>query len=126
MTSNIRHIADLAIVDLNGRIVLGQETALLRNTIRDLIGCGKTNIFLNMREVPYIDSSGIGELISAFVAAQRAGGTLKLFGLTRRVREVLQIVKLLTVLEIFESEEAALATFTRGESRAIELTARAG
>lgn len=126
MTSNTRHIADLAIVDLNGRIILGQETSLLRKTIRDLIDCGKTNIILNLCEVPCIDSSGIGELVSAFVAVQRAGGSLKLFGLTRRVREVLQIVKLLTVLDIFESEEAALAAFARGERPALELTARAG
>jgi anti-sigma B factor antagonist len=126
MTSKTLHIADVAIVALCGRIVLGQETTLLRNTIRELIAGGKANIILNLHEVPYIDSSGIGELVSAFVAVRREGGSMKLVSLTRKVREVLQIVKLWSVLEIFETEAAALAAFAQEGSRATELTAHAG
>lgn len=120
----IRHTAAVAIVDISGRIVHG-ETATLRNTIRELIAAGDRNIVLNLSEVPYIDSSGIGELVSSFVAVRREGGTVRLLSLTRRVREVLQIVKLLTVFEIFDDEFAAVETFSSQQERAPEWRARA-
>lgn len=121
-----RQIAGVTIVDISGRIVLGEETALLRNTIRDLIALGKKNILLNLGETPYIDSSGIGELVSAYVAVRREGGDVKLLNLTKRVHHVLQIVKLGTIFEIFDNEAAAIKSFTRQENQAQDLTARAG
>ncbi|HEU4417204.1 MAG TPA: STAS domain-containing protein [Candidatus Angelobacter sp.] len=121
----VRQSAAVAIVDITGRIVHG-ETAALRNTIRELIAAGDRKIVLNLSDVPYIDSSGIGELVSSFVAVRREGGTVKLLNLTRRVREVLQIVKLFTVFEIFDDEFAALETFSNPQERPRELRARAG
>ncbi len=126
MKMNQRQISGVVVVDISGRIVLGDETALLRNTIRDLLALGNKNILLNLGEVPYIDSSGIGELVSAFVAARRAGGDVKLLNLTKRVHGVLEIVKLGTVFEIFDTEAAALEAFSRPGSPAQDLKARAG
>jgi anti-sigma B factor antagonist len=126
MKINTRHIADIVVVDFTGRIVVGEETILLRNTVRDLIADGRTKIILNLSEVPYIDSSGIGELVSAFVAARRAGGSLTLIALSRRVREILQLVKLRAILEIYDTEVSALADFARQDRAPKELTARAG
>lgn len=127
MTMKIRdrQIAGVTIVDISGRIVLGDETALLRRTIRDLIARGKKNILLDLGEVPYIDSAGIGELVSAFVAVRREGGNVNLLNLTKRVHDVLQVVKLGTVFQIFDNEAAALEAFTRQENQALHLTARA-
>jgi anti-sigma B factor antagonist len=113
-----RQIAGVTVVDIRGRIVLGEETAQLRNTIRDLIARGKKNILLNLGEVPYIDSSGIGELVSAFTAVRREGGDVKLLSLTKKVRDVLQIVKVLTIFDVFDYEPAALNAFARQEKRA--------
>ena len=113
-----RQIAGVTVVDISGRIVLGEETALLRNTIRDLIARGQKNILLNLGEVPYIDSSGIGELVSAFTAVRREGGDVKLLDLTKKVRDVLQIVKVITIFDVFDNEPAALNAFARQKKRA--------
>lgn len=126
MKMNERQIGDVTILDMSGRLVLGEETALLRNTIRDLISRGKKNILLNLGEVPFIDSSGIGELVSAFLAARREGGEVKLLHLTKKVHHVLQIVKLLTIFDVFEDEAAALQAFAKQEKQAQELKAKAG
>jgi anti-sigma B factor antagonist len=121
-----RQIADVTILDVSGRVVAG-EAALLRESIRNLIARGEKNIVLNLAEVPYIDSAGIGELVSALVAVRRqSSGCLGLLNLSRRVRDVLEIVKLLTVFQVFASEAEALATFTVPQSYARELAARAG
>ena len=121
-----RQSAGVTIVDLSGRLVLGEETALLRNTIRDLITKGKKNILLNLGAVPFIDSSGIGELVSAFIAVRREGGDVKLLNLTRKVDQVLQIVKLRTVFDVFDNEAAALKAFAQQTETAPELKLRAG
>lgn len=120
-----RKIAGVTVVDVSGRIVLGEDTALLRNTVRDLIATGQKNILLNLAEVPYLDSGGIGELVSAFVAVRREGGNVKLLNLTRRVRGILEIVKLITIFEVFDDEAAALESFARPEDGARDLKARA-
>jgi anti-sigma B factor antagonist len=120
-----RQIGDVTILDMSGRIVLGEETALLRNTVRDVLARGKKNILLNLGEVPYIDSSGIGELVSSFLAVRREGGDAKLLNLTKRVHGIVQIVKLETIFEVFDDETAALQTF-RTQANQPELTARAG
>jgi len=113
-----RQIGSVTVVDISGRIVLGEETALLRSTIRDLITRGKKSILLNLAQVPYIDSSGIGELVSAFVAVRREGGEVKLLNLTKKVRDVLQIVKVITIFDVFDNEAAALSAFARQEKQA--------
>ncbi|HWZ44348.1 MAG TPA: STAS domain-containing protein [Candidatus Saccharimonadales bacterium] len=113
MKANNRQIDGITIVDLSGRIVLGEDTALLRKTVRDLIAGGHKRVLLNLAEVPFIDSSGIGELVSAFTAVRREGGDVKLLKLTRRVSDVLQIVKLETVFDVFNDEAAAIQSFAR-------------
>lgn len=119
-----RQIAGVAVVDISGRISLGAGTALLRNTIRDLMARGNKNILLNLGEVPYIDSSGVGELVSAFIALRREGGDIKLLNLTRRVHDVVEIVKLGSIFEIFDNEALALESFARSESQPRDLPAR--
>ena len=120
-----RQIADVTILDVSGRVVAG-EAALLRESIRNLIACGEKNIVLNLAEVPYIDSAGIGELVSGLVAVRRQSGCLGLLGLTRRVRDVLEIVKLLTVFQVFANEAEALAAFTVSQNYPREFRAHAG
>lgn len=120
-----RKIEDVTIVDLCGRIVAGEDSALLRDSVRMLISRGEKNIVLNMEAVPYIDSAGIGELVSALVAIRREGGCLKLLNLTRRVYEVLEIVRLVTVFQIFHSEAKALSTFPVAHDYPPERSARA-
>ena len=111
MKITTRQISGVTILDISGRIILGGETALLRSTIRDLIGKGQKNLLLNLGEVPFIDSSGIGELVAAFTAARREDGHVKLLNLTRKVHDVLQIVKLETVFELFDDEATAIKSF---------------
>ncbi len=125
MKINNRQIADVTILDVSGRVVAG-EAALLRDSVRGLIACREKNIVLNLAEVPYIDSAGIGELVSALVAIRRESGCLGLLNLSRRVRDVLGMVKLLPVFQVFDSEAEALAAFSVPQSYARELTARAG
>jgi len=120
-----RQIAGATILDVSGRVVAG-EVILLRDSVRNLIARGENNILLNLAEVPYVDSAGIGELVSALVAVRRQSGCLGLLNLSRRVRDTLGIVKLLTVFQIFANEAEALATFTPLQSYSRELRARAG
>jgi anti-sigma B factor antagonist len=120
-----RQTEDVTIVDVSGRIVAG-EAALLRASVRSLIASGEKHILLNLADVPYVDSAGIGELVSALVAVRRESGCLGLLNLSRKVREVLRIVKLLTVFEVFESERDALATLSVPHRHVQEWTARAG
>ena len=125
MRFQYRQVADLIIIDLNGRIVAGEETALLRDSIRGVLDRGDKKIFLNLAEVPYIDSAGIGELVRAYVAIERERGWLKLIKPTRKVREVLEIVKLDTVFQIFSTEAEALTTLTVPQDHSRNLEARA-
>jgi anti-sigma B factor antagonist len=120
-----RQTADVTILDVSGRVVAG-EAALLRDSIRNLIAGGETHIVLNLAQVPYIDSAGIGELVSALVAVRRQSGCLGLLSLTRRVRDILGIVKLLTVFQVFDNEAEALASFAVPQDYPRELRARAG
>ncbi len=107
-----RQEGDVTIVDVAGRITLGEGASTLRETIRGLVAKGQKKILLNLGEVSYIDSSGIGELVSAFTTVTNNGGTLKLLGLTKRVKDLLQITKLYTVFDIYDSEKSALGSFT--------------
>jgi len=111
MKSKSRENDGVTIVDLSGRMTLGEDTLLLRETIRDLISRERKMILLNLGDVPYIDSSGIGELVSAFTTVKNSGGELKLLNLTKKVRDVLQITKLYTVFDVFLNEEGAIHAF---------------
>lgn len=113
MKSNSRQVNGVTIVDLNGRITLGEGSVLLRDTVRDLLSKGNKNILLNLADVSYIDSSGIGELVSAFTHVRREGGDLKLLNLTKKVHDLLQITKLYTVFDIRDDEAAAVAAFSK-------------
>ena len=100
-----REVGQITMVDLwAGRIALGEGSALLRKTIRDLLESGKTKIILNLGDINYIDSSGIGELVSGFTAVRNRQGELKLLNLTRKVKDLLQITKLFTVFDVYTEE----------------------
>ena len=111
MKSNNRQVEGVSVVDMSGRITLGEGSVVLRDTIRDLVGKGQKKILLNLGDVTYIDSSGIGELVSAFTAVRREGGELKLLNLTKKVHDLLQITKLYTVFDIKDDETAAIKSF---------------
>jgi anti-sigma B factor antagonist len=111
MRSNTRQVNGVSIVDLSGRITLGEGSVLLRDTVRDLIAKGQKKILLNLGDVSYIDSSGIGELVSAFTTVRNHGGELKLLNLTKKVHDLLQITKLYTVFDVKDDEAAAVGAF---------------
>jgi len=112
MTASTRLVGGVTIVDLSGRIVLGDGSAGLRDLLRDLVSEGNKKILLNLRNVNYIDSSGLGELVSAFTSMRSQGGELKLLNLTKRVRALLQITKLLTVFDITDDEATSVKSFS--------------
>jgi anti-sigma B factor antagonist len=109
---NTRQIGDVTVVDVAGRITLGEGSSALRDSVRDMVSQGHTKILLNLGEVSYIDSSGIGELVSAFTTVTNGGGHLKLLNLTKRVKDLLQITKLYTVFDVHDSEVSAIRSFT--------------
>jgi len=109
MKIHTRTVGDAHILDINGKIILGQGTMVVRSTIKDLLHNGVKKIVLNLAEVNYIDSSGVGELVSSFTAVAKEGGQLTLLNLTTRVREILTITRLLTVFQVFDNEQAAVA-----------------
>ncbi len=113
-----RRIDTVTVVDLGGRITLGDGSTTLRDTVRNLLGQGETRILLNLGEVSYIDSSGLGELVSAFTLVRRSGGDLKLLNLTRKVHDLLQITKLYTVFDVQDDEARAIAAFGRANAPA--------
>ncbi len=109
MDIHTRAVGDARILDISGKIVLGQGTMVVRNTIKDLLHNGVKKIVLNLAEVNYIDSSGVGELVSSFTAVAKDGGQLNLLNLTSRVREILAITRLLTVFQVYDNELAAVS-----------------
>jgi len=111
MTISTREVSHVTIVDINGRITLGDETGLLRDTVRQLIAAGKKKIVLNLAQVDYIDSSGVGELVSSFTTVRNAGGELKLLALTKKVQDVLYVTKLYTVFDVKDDEFTAVKSF---------------
>ena len=106
-----RVVGDVSVVDVAGRITLGEGASALRENIRGLVGKGNRRFLLNLGDVSYIDSSGIGELVSGFTTVTNQGGVLKLLGLTKRVKDLLQITKLYTVFEVFDDEATAVRSF---------------
>jgi len=113
MKASTRQVDGVTIVDLSGRITLGEGSVVLRDTIKDLLGKGQKKILLNLGDVSYIDSSGIGELVSAFTSVRNQGGELKLLHLTKKVHDLLQITKLYTVFDVKDDEAAAIGAFAR-------------
>jgi anti-sigma B factor antagonist len=111
MKTSTRQVDGITIVDLSGRITLGEGSVVLRDTIRDLLSKGSKKLLLNLAEVTYIDSSGIGELVSAFTTVRNQGGELKLLNLTKKVHDLLQITKLYTVFDVKDDEAAAVSSF---------------
>ena len=111
MTFAIREVGGVTILDLSGKITLGEGGVTLREEVRKLLAEGKKKIVLNLAEVNYIDSSGLGELVSAYTAVKNAGGELKLLNLTSKVRDLLVITKLVTVFDVKDNEAAAVSSF---------------
>lgn len=111
MKATTRQVHGVTIVDLSGQIKLGEGSSVLRDTVKDLLGKGQKNILLNLGDVNYIDSSGIGELVSAFTSVRNQGGELKLLHLTKKVHDLLQITKLYTVFHVLDDEATAIGAF---------------
>lgn len=106
-----RAVDGITIVDCSGRITLGEGSVVLRESIKDLLGKGQKKILLNLGDVNYIDSSGIGELVSAYTTVKNQGGELKLLNLTKKVHDLLQITKLYTVFDVRDDETTAVKSF---------------
>ena len=106
-----RQVGDVTVIDAAGRITLGEGASAFRDTIRDLAAKGNKKLLVDLGEVSYIDSSGIGELVSGFTTVTNNGGQLKLVGLSKRVKDLLQITKLYTVFEVFDDEAEAIRSF---------------
>ena len=111
MKASTRQVDGVSIVDCSGRITLGEGSITLRDVVRDLLSKSQKKILLNLGDVNYIDSSGIGELVSGFTSVTNSGGQLKLLNLTKRVKDLLQITKLYTVFDVHDSEVNAIRSF---------------
>ena len=106
-----RQAGDVTILDLEGKITIGEGNVALRTAVRKLVSEGKKKVLLNLSGVSYMDSSGIGELVSSYTAISNSGGELKLLKLTQKIKDLLTITKLLTVFDVYEDEEEALASY---------------
>ena len=106
------NVGEVTVVDAAGRITLGENTKSFRDMIRDLTAGGRKNILLNLADVTYVDSSGIGELIAAFTNVKHQGGAVKLLNPTKRVCDLLHITKIYTIFEVFEDRNAAMSSFS--------------
>ncbi len=109
---NTRQVGNVSVIDVAGRITLGEGSAALRETLRDMVAKNQNKILLNLADVSYIDSSGIGELVSGYTTVTNTGGQLKLLNLNKRVKDLLQITKLYTVFEVKEDEADAIRSFS--------------
>ena len=106
-----REVGGVTVLDLDGKITIGEGSVLLRETVRKLLDEGKKKLLLNLGDVSYVDSSGIGELVSSYTTTNNNGGQLKLLNQTKKIHDLLTITKLVTVFETFDNEEAAVASF---------------
>jgi anti-sigma B factor antagonist len=107
-----RTVSDVTVLDLKGKMTLGEGDELLKDKINSLLADGKKKLVLNLEGVPYIDSAGLGEIVRTFTTVSRQGGKLKLLNLTKRIEDLLSITKLLTVFETFDSEADAITSFS--------------
>jgi anti-sigma B factor antagonist len=106
-----RPVGDVVILDLHGKILIGEGDDALRDAVNRLVDSGKTKILLNLGDVPYVDSAGLGEIVRCYTTVSRKGGQLKLLNLTKKIKDLLAITKLLTVFETYDAEEEALRSF---------------
>jgi len=111
LTITPRQVGHVTVLDVNGRIVLGDELDTLRESVHSLLSQGQKKIILNLRHVDYIDSSGVGELVGCFTTVRNQGGELKLLNLTQKVQDVLHVTKLYTVFDIKDDEFTAVKSF---------------
>ena len=111
LSTSMREVNGVVIVDLSGRITLGEASGKLRDTVRDLLGKGNKKILLNLGDVTYIDSSGLGELVSSYTTAANQGAKVKLLNVQKKVDDLLQITKLYTVFDSFTDESKAVASY---------------
>lgn len=120
LTINERYIGDVTVLNMDGKVTIGESSVVLHNTIRNLLEQGRKKILLNLAGVPFIDLSGLGELVSSYVALNKSGGQIKFFNLTQRVHEMMLITKLLTIFDVYESKSAALDSFKSSVSELAE------
>ncbi|MGA2592097.1 MAG: STAS domain-containing protein [Bryobacteraceae bacterium] len=113
---NVRESGNVVILDLNGRITIGEEASSLRDTIRELLDSGQKNILLNLAEVSYIDSTGLGQFVGSYATVTSRGGQLKLLNLQKKLHELMQVTKLITVFDTHTNESAAVRSFTAAAS----------
>jgi len=113
MKVQTRQVDGITVLDLSVRITLGEGSVTIRDAVRDVLAKGSNKILLNLGDINYIDSSGIGELVSAFTTVKNGGGELKLLNLTKKVHDLLQITKLYTVFDVKDDEATAIASFTK-------------
>ena len=106
-----RVVGDVMVLDLKGKVTLGEGDELLKDKVNSVVNQGHRKIVLNLAEVPYLDSAGLGEIVRAYTTVSRQGGSLKLLNLTKRITDLLAITKLLTVFETFDSESEAVKSF---------------
>jgi len=108
-----RAVGDVTVLDLKGRVTLGEGDELLKDKVNSLLNQGLNKIVLNLADVPYVDSAGLGEIVRTYTTVSKQGGTLKLLNLTKRITDLLSITKLLTVFETFDSENEAVRSFSQ-------------
>ena len=106
-----RAVGDVVVLDVKGRITLGEGDEVLKDKVNTLVNQGRKKIILNLADVPYVDSAGLGEIVRTYTTVSRQGGKLKLLNLTKRIQDLLAITKLLTVFETYESEQDAVGSF---------------
>ena len=116
IVTSTRQVGGVTIVDISGRIVLGEESATLRKLVGDLLSEGRRNILFNLADVNYIDSSGLGNMVSSFTSVRKQGGELKLVNLTTKIQGLMQITRLYTVFDIKDDEAAAIQSFDHSAS----------
>jgi anti-sigma B factor antagonist len=107
-----RSVGDVMVLDVKGKVTLGEGDEMLKDKVNSLVNQGRKKIVLNLAEVPYIDSAGLGEIVRTYTTVSRQGGSLKLLNLTKRITDLLSITKLLTVFETFDSENEAVRSFS--------------
>ena len=112
LTTKNRQVGDVTVVDLHGKITLGENTGILRDELRSLMSQGKKHIVLDMQDVSYVDSAGLGELVGAYTTATNQGGAVKLLHLQGKMKDLMQITKLHTIFPAYDNEQEAIASFS--------------
>jgi anti-sigma B factor antagonist len=109
--ASVRHVGDVAVVDISGRLTLGDGSGMIRNTIKDLVTAGERRILLNLKDVSYMDSAGLGEMVGAYATVSNIGGSIKLLNTQGKIKDLLQVTKLYTVFASFDDEGKAVSSF---------------